>query len=171
CARDLADAARDLARQRGHGTAAAVVEDQDFRHAGSLAQGRCRPAAFATPDAGARRPTTISYPCAMEPLDSWNRWSDRMRDRARASSFFRFLLRRFLDDRLLEAAGGLAFTTLFALVPLSMVVFGALSAFPVFDQWSEQLSAYVFSNFVPSSAQAVQGYLRDLSSNTGKLTA
>ena len=94
-----------------------------------------------------------------------------MRDRARASSFFRFLLRRFLDDRLLEAAGALAFTTLFALVPLSMVVFGALSAFPVFDKWSDQLSAYIFSNFVPSSARAVQGYLRDLSNNSGKLTA
>lgn len=94
-----------------------------------------------------------------------------MRDRARASTFFRFLWRRFLDDRLLEAAGALAFTTLFALVPLSMVVFGALSAFPVFDQWRDQLTAYIFSNFVPSSASAVQGYLQDLSSNTGKLTA
>ena len=107
----------------------------------------------------------------MEPLESWNRWSDRMRDRARASTFFRFLWRRFLDDRLFEAAGALSFTTLFALVPLSMVVFGALSAFPVFDKWSGQLSEYVFSNFVPNSASAVQGYLRDLSSNTGKLTA
>jgi membrane protein len=107
----------------------------------------------------------------MEPLDSWNRWSDRMRDRARAGSFFRFLLVRFLDDRLFEAAGALAFTTLFALVPLSMVVFGALSAFPVFDKWSDQLTAYVFSNFVPSSARTVQDYLRDLSSNTGKLTS
>ena len=108
---------------------------------------------------------------AMEPLDSWNRWTERMRDPARARSFFGFLWRRFLDDRLFEAAGALAFTTLFALVPLSMVVFGALSAFPVFDQWSDQLSEYIFSNFVPASASAVQGYLRDLSSNTAKLTA
>ena len=106
----------------------------------------------------------------MEPLDSWNRWSDRIRDRARAQSFFRFLWRRFLDDRLFEAAGALSFTTLFALVPLSMVVFGVLAAFPVFEEWSDQLSAYIFSNFVPSSASAVEGYLRDLSKNTGKLT-
>lgn len=107
----------------------------------------------------------------MEPLDSWNRWGDRMRDRARASSFFRFLGRRFVDDRLFEAAGALAFTTLFALVPLSMVAFGALSAFPVFDEWSKQLRDYIFANFVPSSASAVQGYLTDLSTNAGKLTA
>lgn len=107
----------------------------------------------------------------MEPLDSWNRWGDRMRDRARASSFFRFLGRRFVDDRLFEAAGALAFTTLFALVPLSMVAFGALSAFPVFEDWSKQLRDYIFANFVPSSASAVQGYLTDLSTNAGKLTA
>lgn len=94
-----------------------------------------------------------------------------MRDRARAASFFRFLWRRFIDDRLFEASGALAFTTLFALVPLSMVAFGALSAFPVFEEWSKQLREYIFANFVPSSASAVQGYLTDLSTNAGKLTA
>lgn len=106
----------------------------------------------------------------MEPLDSLNRWSDRMRDRARAGTFFRFLWQRFLDDRLFEAAGALSFTTVFALVPLSMVVFGVLSAFPMFDHWSDQLSDYIFSNFVPSSARAVETYLRQFSENTGQLT-
>jgi membrane protein len=62
----------------------------------------------------------------MEPLDSINRWSDRLRDRARARTFFAFLWRRFLDDRLFEAAGALSYTTVFELVPLSMVVFGVL---------------------------------------------
>jgi membrane protein len=41
----------------------------------------------------------------MEPLDSLNRWNDRLRDRARAGSFGRFVLKRFLGDRLFEAAG------------------------------------------------------------------
>lgn len=94
----------------------------------------------------------------------------RLRDRARAHSFFRFVGRRFLDDRLFESAGALSFTTVFALVPLSMVVFGVLSAFPVFKDWSDQLSDYIFSNFVPSSARAVETYLRQFSANTGKLT-
>lgn len=106
----------------------------------------------------------------MEPLDSLNRWTDRLRDRARADSFFRFLWRRFLDDRLFESAGALSFTTVFALVPLSMVVFGVLSAFPVFKEWSDQLSDYIFSNFVPSAARSVEKYLRQFSANTGKLT-
>ena len=106
----------------------------------------------------------------MEPLDSLYRWSERLRDPARAGSFGRFVLRRFLDDRLFEAAGALSYTTAFALVPLTMVAFGVLSAFPVFDAWSARLSGYIFANFVPRAAQAVSGYLTDFSSNTKSLT-
>ena len=106
----------------------------------------------------------------MEPLASLNRWSDRLRDRARAGSFGRFVLKRFLGDRLFEAAGALSYTTAFALVPLSMVVFGVLSAFPVFDVWSASLKTYIFANFVPSAASKVQEYLSTFSANTKSLT-
>jgi len=107
----------------------------------------------------------------MEPLETLNRWSGHLRDRHRVATFFRFLWGRFLGDNLFQAAGALSYTTVFALVPLSMVVFGVLSAFPVFDRWSDQLSDYIFSNFVPSSARAVETYLRQFSSNAGQLTA
>jgi len=107
----------------------------------------------------------------MEPLNTFNLWMERARDRPRAASFGRFLWRRFLDDRLFQAAAALAYTTVFALVPLAIVVFGVLSAFPVFDRWSDQLSDYVFSNFVPSAARAAEGYLRQFSASAGQLTA
>lgn len=107
----------------------------------------------------------------MEPLDSLNLWMERLRDRARNVSFGRFLWKRFLDDRLFQAAGSLAYTTVFALVPLAIVVFGVLSAFPMFDRWSEALSDYVFSNFVPSAARAAEGYLKQFSASAGQLTA
>ena len=106
----------------------------------------------------------------MEPLDSFNRWGDRLRDRARATAFARFLGRRFIEDDLFQAAGALSYTTVFALVPLSMVVFGVLSAFPVFALWSERLSDYIFSNFVPSAARSVEDYLLQFSTNAGQLT-
>lgn len=93
-----------------------------------------------------------------------------MRDRARTGTFARFLAKRFLDDRLFQAAAALAYTTVFALVPLAMVVFGVLSAFPVFNQWSNDLSTYIFSNFVPSAASSVSGYLKQFSASAGKLT-
>ncbi|MET0582177.1 MAG: YihY family inner membrane protein [Pseudoxanthomonas sp.] len=106
----------------------------------------------------------------MEPLLTLNRWTDRLRDRARTGTFARFLAKRFLDDRLFQAAAALAYTTIFALVPLAMVVFGVLSAFPVFNEWSDQLSDYIFSNFVPSAASSVSGYIKQYSASAGKLT-
>lgn len=106
----------------------------------------------------------------MEPLDTLNNWSDRVRDRARIGAFLRFVWARFVGDRLFEAAGALSYTTVFALVPLSMVVFGVLSAFPVFDVWSASLQKYIFSNFVPHAASEVQKYLIEFSKNTKSLT-
>lgn len=81
---------------------------------------------------------------------------ERVRDRARMLTFARFVGRRFLDDRLFEAAGALAYTTAFAVVPLSFVVLQVLKAFPGFNRWSEALLDYVFSNFVPSVAGAAK---------------
>ncbi|KRG67365.1 YihY family inner membrane protein [Pseudoxanthomonas dokdonensis] len=107
----------------------------------------------------------------MEPLDSINRWSDRIRDRARAGTFLRYVVKRFLDDRLFQAAAALAYTTLFSLVPLAMVVFGVLSAFPAFEEWKGQLTGYIFSNFVPSAASKVQDYIIEQSGAIGSLTA
>ena len=93
-------------------------------------------------------------------IEAFRRWLSRI-DRERITLFFRFLLRRFLDDRCFESAGALAYTTLFALVPLSAVVFAMLSAFPMFHDWTERITAFVFSNFVPASARGVESYLRE----------
>ncbi|QDH70726.1 YihY family inner membrane protein [Marilutibacter alkalisoli] len=107
----------------------------------------------------------------MAALDSLNLLHERLRDKARNIAFARFVGRRMLEDNLFQSAGALAYTTVFALVPLSMVVFGVLSAFPVFSTWSEQLTGYIFTNFVPHAASSVADYLRDLSTNVGHLTA
>lgn len=81
------------------------------------------------------------------------------------------MARRFLDDRLFESAAALAYTTVFALVPLAMVVFGVLKVFPVFERWSTDLSTYIFANFVPAAAREVEAKLTEFSSNTSTLTA
>lgn len=112
----------------------------------------------------------IGYADRMKPK-ALLQWIDRLRDRHRAASFARFLLRRFLDDRLFQAAGSLAYTTVFALVPLAIVVFGVLGAFPAFGDWSGRLADYVFSHFVPSGARSAQQYLDRFLSGAGQLTA
>ena len=104
-------------------------------------------------------------------LAGWRRTlHTRLLDRARAATFARFLWRRFLDDNLFQAAGSLAYTTAFALVPLAVVVLGVLSAFPVFQQWSAELVDYVFSHFVPSAARAIESRLGDLAGKITQLT-
>ena len=92
-------------------------------------------------------------------------------DRHKIDAFARLMLRRFLDEGCLQSAGALAFTTLFALVPLVAAVFGILAAFPVFAEWREDISGFVFRNFVPATGEAVQGYLTQFAANASKATA
>jgi membrane protein len=107
----------------------------------------------------------------MDRIAALRHWFTHLRDHGRWGAFARFCLGRLGEDNIFQAAGALAYTTVFAVVPLSMVVFGVLSAFPVFGKWSEALSRYVFSNFVPSAASSIETYLRQFTSNAGELTA
>jgi membrane protein len=91
-------------------------------------------------------------------------------DRDRTRAFAGFLWQRFVDDKCLETAGALSYTTLFALVPVTAAAFGILSALPVFSGWSDALSDFVFRNFVPAAGHAVQHYLLKFAGNASKLT-
>lgn len=84
--------------------------------------------------------------------------------------FWRFLARRFLDDRCFNSAAALTYTTLFAVVPIMTVTFVMLSAVPAFSQLGEQIQAFVFHNFVPSTGETVQMYLRDFIGQARQLT-
>ncbi|MFB0466930.1 YihY family inner membrane protein [Xanthomonas euvesicatoria] len=106
----------------------------------------------------------------MSRVNKLHQWKERLRDRARTVSFGRFLWRRFLDDRLFQAAASLAYTTVFALVPLAIVVFGVLSAFPAFNEWKDALTDFIFNNFVPGAARSVQNYLNRSLEDLGKFT-
>lgn len=101
-------------------------------------------------------------------MDDWRALSRNLRERALA--FARFVWHRFDDEQCFSAAGTLSFTTVFALVPLTTAVFGILAAFPVFQQWSDALSDFVFANFVPAAAKAMQAYLLDFAGNAQRLT-
>lgn len=92
------------------------------------------------------------------------------RERERRLAFFKFTWKRFLEDRCLQTAGALAFTTLFALVPLTAAVLGILAAFPVFAEWRMRLTGWVFENFVPAAGDVVLGYLTEFAANASKAT-
>ncbi len=78
--------------------------------------------------------------------------------------------RHFSEDRLFDEAASLSYTSLLSMVPLLAVVFGVASIFPVFQQWSEQIKSFVFSNFVPELGDQIRFYLVVFLDSVGKLT-
>lgn len=78
--------------------------------------------------------------------------------------------RHFGEDRLFDEAASLSYTSLLSMVPLLAVVFGVASAFPVFQQWSDQLQTFVFTHFVPTAGDQVQSVLVGFLDSVGKLT-
>jgi len=78
--------------------------------------------------------------------------------------------RHFREDRLFDEAASLSYTSLLSMVPLLAVIFGVASIFPVFQQWSEQLKSFVFTNFVPASGDQIQTYVTGFLESVGKLT-
>jgi membrane protein len=86
-------------------------------------------------------------------------------------AFVRHLWQQFRADRSFEAAGALSYTSLLALVPLMAVMFGVISAFPVFERWANDVEDYIFTNFVPAAGDVVREYLLDFVGNTAGLTS
>ena len=88
------------------------------------------------------------------------------------AAFCAAVARRFDEDRCLQVAGGLTFTTLLALVPLLAVALSVSSATPLFDQWMEELQEFVASHFLPDSgARLIRAQLLEFTANAGRLTA
>lgn len=86
--------------------------------------------------------------------------------------FLAHLFRRFNQDRCLQMASSLTFTTLLALVPLVTIVLTLLSAFPVFSGLGEQIHAFLLANMLPDKAgKVVSGYIEQFTGRAGRLTA
>ena len=67
-------------------------------------------------------------------------------------------------------AASLAYTSLLSLVPLLAVVFGVAAAFPVFNQWADQLQAFILDNFMPATGEQIAPYLETFLQSVKKLT-
>lgn len=78
---------------------------------------------------------------------------------------------RFIEDRCLQSAGMLAYTTLLAVVPLTAVTLAVISAFPVFENWSGLIQEFIFNNFVPAAGAVVQQYVNEFADKATQLTA
>ena len=83
----------------------------------------------------------------------------------------RIFCRRFIEDRCIQIASSLTFTTLLALVPIITVALTVVSAFPVFESWIHHLQRFLVNNIVPQSLASITTYATQFSENASQLTA
>lgn len=87
-------------------------------------------------------------------------------------SFVRFVVARLAQQRVLQVAGSLTFTTLLAIVPLLTIALTVMSAFPVFSDYSTRFKVILLSTLVPEFAgKVISIYMRQFADNAEKLTA
>jgi membrane protein len=79
--------------------------------------------------------------------------------------------RRFVEDRCMQTASSLTFTTLLALVPIITVALTVVSAFPVFESLIRHLQRFLMNNIVPESVSSITAYAAQFSENATQLTA
>jgi membrane protein len=84
-------------------------------------------------------------------------------------SFWRWVFFQFWESRSLTHASSLTFSSLLALVPLTVVMFSTLSFFPIFKEVAKSTRSFVFSNFIPSTGATVEKYVDAFQSQAGHL--
>lgn len=77
---------------------------------------------------------------------------------------------RFYNDRGLQAAAALTYTTLLALVPLLTIAFSIFSAFPAFQAMQDRIEILLFENLVPEVGLVVRSHLTEFIRNATNLT-
>ncbi len=86
-------------------------------------------------------------------------------------AFAWFVVRRFDEERVPQAAASMTFTTLLALVPVLTVMVAVASIFPVFDRWSDSFVSFVNQTIVPQGADMVFDYINAFREQANQLTA
>jgi membrane protein len=88
---------------------------------------------------------------------------------AAAVQFFKTLLAEYQRDQCLARAGGLAFATLLALVPLLALMFSLFSALGSFSGLLERFEAFLLTQLVPASQEEIMAYVQRFVRNSRAL--
>jgi membrane protein len=86
------------------------------------------------------------------------------------TELLRIFRERFGEDRCVQVASSLTFTTLLALVPIITVMLTVVSAFPVFKSLVGHVQMHVMQNMLPRSVDLVATYAEQFSDNATRLT-
>jgi membrane protein len=98
-------------------------------------------------------------------------WANFLRGLRNLGVLSWYVTNRFLDDGGPSSAASLAFTSLLALVPLTVMGLAIVAAFPVFHDVQLQIQEFALENFVPEFGNEVANYITSFSDNAGSVTA
>ncbi|WP_246143560.1 virulence factor BrkB family protein [Colwellia echini] len=82
-----------------------------------------------------------------------------------------YFIRRVIREDIQVVAGYLSYVCLMSLVPLIVVTFSVLTAFPLFAEVQQTLEQFVYQNFVPAAGDVLQKYLTGFVANASKMSA
>jgi membrane protein len=85
--------------------------------------------------------------------------------------FLRFVSQRFNQDRCLQIAGSLTYTTLLSLMPLFTILAAMMSALPFFEKAAVNIKVFLLLNLVPELAyKIIAVYMEQFADNAARLT-
>ncbi len=91
--------------------------------------------------------------------------------KAQTLAFIKYVFKQFIQNDGRQVAAALTYTTLFAVVPLTVVLFTVIRSIPALSGIDVELQEFIFSHFIPSSGTEVMGYLNEFAAKTSELTA
>jgi membrane protein len=89
---------------------------------------------------------------------------------ATAGRFLRFTVRRFLQDRCLDQAASLSYTTLLSLVPFVALCAVVLSVVPQFQDLRDDIERLFTGNLLPEASSAAIAQFRRFVQKAGRMT-
>ena len=86
--------------------------------------------------------------------------------------FLGLIFARFRQERCIDMASSLTFTTLLSLVPLITIMLTFFSAFPQFSDFSVNIKNIILENMLPETGgKMITHYMEQFTENAGRLTA
>lgn len=88
-----------------------------------------------------------------------------------SAEFITYFFKKTQKNHIHVESGYLAYVTIMSIVPLMLVMFSIMTAFPIFSELSITLENFVFTNFVPTAGELVQEHVKGFVNNASKMSA
>lgn len=86
--------------------------------------------------------------------------------------FVRYVTAKFKQDKCTQMAASLTFDTLLSLVPLITIALTLFSAFPLLDDFSQEIKRFLLTNMLPETGgKMISRYVEQFAESATKLTA